>query len=256
VTIVDIQISPAHCDWARLCDAAVAAEQMGFGALWTYDHLAGVSLGGTRMLECFTLLGALSQVTERIELGTMVANVWNRQPGTLVTAAASVTLVSGRRFHFGIGAGAAPGSRWATEQEAVGHHLADSLEQRQARVQEVLELCRQAWAPDRDERFATFPLPDPPPVTLVGVSGERLSRIAGASADGINVPWDHPRRDRLLEAAGEAAGGRPFIRTVWTRFEPALLDPEHPTRRAVEAAGIDRLILAELGVPLFDEIAG
>jgi alkanesulfonate monooxygenase SsuD/methylene tetrahydromethanopterin reductase-like flavin-dependent oxidoreductase (luciferase family) len=167
-----------------------------------------------------------------------------------------VVLISGRRFHFGMGAGAAPGSRWAKEHDAAGHRLVESLEDRQARVEQVLELCRQEWAADRDERFATFPLPSPVPVTLVGASSERLSRIAGRSADGINVAWHDPKRDLLLAAADEAACGRPFVRTVWTHFDPGLLDPDHPTRRAVAAAGIDRLILAELGVPRLHAIAG
>jgi alkanesulfonate monooxygenase SsuD/methylene tetrahydromethanopterin reductase-like flavin-dependent oxidoreductase (luciferase family) len=256
VTVLDVQLSPAHCDWAELHEHALAAERLGFEALWVYDHLAGTPLGGDRMLECFTLLGALAQATSRIELGTMVVNVWNRQPGTVVSAAASVALISRRRFHFGIGAGAAPGSRWAVEQEAVEHELGDSLEERHARVVRVLELCRAEWTADRDERFATFPLPAPPPTTLVGVSGERLATIAGTYADGINVAWDGPRRDRLLAAADAAAGDRPLLRTAWTHFDRALLDPGHPTRQEAERIGLDRLILAELGVPTLASIAG
>ena len=255
VTILDIQISPAHCDWAEFRDHAVAAEQLGFEALWVYDHLAGGAIGGDRMLECFTLLGALAQATSRIELGTMAVNVWNRQPGTAVSAAASVALISGRQFHFGIGAGAAPGSRWASEQEAVEHEVADALEARQARVVRVLELCRAEWAPDRDRRFTGFPLPAPPPTTVVGVGSERLATIAGRYADGVNVMWHSRHRDRLLAAADAAAAGRPFIRTAWTFFDQALLDPDHPTRGEAEALGIDRLILAELGVPTLAAIA-
>jgi hypothetical protein len=36
---------------------------------------------------------------------------------------------------------------------------------------------------------------------------------------------------------------------VWSYYDPALLDPEHPERQAMHAAGVDRLILAELGRP-------
>ena len=95
MTIVDIQLSPTRCEWAELREASLAVEEMGFGALWVFDHLAGVALGGDTMLECFTLLGALAEATSSIELGTLVANVWNRQAGTLVSAAASVALISG-----------------------------------------------------------------------------------------------------------------------------------------------------------------
>ena len=53
MTIVDVQFSPAHCEWAELRDACLAADAADFGALWVYDHLSGFSLGGNTMLECF-----------------------------------------------------------------------------------------------------------------------------------------------------------------------------------------------------------
>ena len=58
MTIVDVQFSPAHCEWAELRDACLAADAGPFGALWVYDHLAGRTLaGGHTNLECFSLLG-------------------------------------------------------------------------------------------------------------------------------------------------------------------------------------------------------
>ena len=251
MTIVDVQFSPAHCDWAELREACLAAEEAGFGALWVYDHLAGAALGGRTMIECFTLLGALAEATSRIELGALVTNVWNRQIGTLVSAAASVAIVSGRQFHFGLGAGASPQSRFADEQRAVGAELADALEERHARVEAVLDLMEREWSPGREAIFETFPLPSPVPTSIVGVNSLRLSRISGRRADGVNVPWHHPRRTEFLEAASAeaATAGRAFIRTVWTHFDEALLDPDHPQRVAMRAAAIDRLVLAVLGRP-------
>jgi alkanesulfonate monooxygenase SsuD/methylene tetrahydromethanopterin reductase-like flavin-dependent oxidoreductase (luciferase family) len=251
VTIVDVQFSPAKCSWAELREACLAAEEAGFGALWVYDHLAGTALGGHTMIECFTLLGALAEATDRIELGALVTNVWNRQVGALVTAAASVAIVSRRPFHFGIGAGASPRSRFAEEQRAVGAQLADTIEERHARVEQVLDLMERMWAPDRPPELATFPLPSPAPTSILGVNSVRLSVIAGRRAGGVNVPWHNPRRDELLDAASAeaAALGRPFVRTVWTHFDQALRDPDHPERMAMREAGIDRLVLAVLDRP-------
>ena len=138
------------------------------------------------MLECFTLLGAFATITSRIELGTMVANVWNRQPGTLVSAAASVALVSGRQFHLGIGAGSSPTSRWAAEQHAVGSHVEPTLAIRHARVRDVLDLAAREWSDEPG--FDTFPKPVPKPTRIVGVNSVELSRLAGRSADGVNRP--------------------------------------------------------------------
>ena len=115
----------------------------------------------------------------------------------------------------------------------------------------MLDLAAAQWAPDRDERFATFPRPTPPPSRIVGVNSVRLSRIAGAGADGINVAWRHPRRDEFLAAANESAGGRPFLRTAHTPYERELLDPSHPDRVEMTERRIDRLVLT-----VFDPLGG
>ena len=80
--------------------------------------------------------------------------------------------------------------------------------------------------------------------------------LRGRRADGVNAPWHHPRREEFFIAAEEeaAAHGRSISRTVWTHFDRALLDPEHPTRIEMAQARIDRVVLALLGHPssLFD----
>jgi alkanesulfonate monooxygenase SsuD/methylene tetrahydromethanopterin reductase-like flavin-dependent oxidoreductase (luciferase family) len=205
------------------------------------------------MLECFTLLGALAEATTTIELGSLVTNVWNRGVGTAVSAAASVALISGRRFHFGIGAGTSPQSPWAAEQRAVGAELEPRIAERHARVAAVVDLARRAWRPDRTAELSSFPLPRPAPSIVIGFNSDRLAAIAGRLADGVNVPWHHPRRDELLHVADRAAreAGRSVERTVWTYFEPELLDPEHPDRRAMEALGLARVVFVQLGAPDF-----
>ncbi|MEO6570743.1 MAG: LLM class flavin-dependent oxidoreductase [Ilumatobacteraceae bacterium] len=247
MTVVDLQLSPANATWQQLRDASIEAEQRGVGALWVLDHLAGLPVRGSTMIECFTLLGALAHVTERVDLGTMVANVWNRQVGTLVSAAASVALVSDRQFHLGIGAGAGPTSSWAAEQHVVGAHIEPSIALRHDRVEAVLELARREWDPHREESFATFPLPRLRPTTIVGVNSVGLSRLAGARADGINIPWRHPQRDEFIATADAAAGERPFLRTAYTIYHPDLLDPTHPDRVDMTERRIERLVLAVFG---------
>ena len=163
------------------------------------------------MLECCTLLGGLAATTSTIELGTMVANVWNRQPGTLLAAAASVVEMSGGRpLHLGLGAGTSPTSGFAAEQHATDAEISADLGVRQERVAATIRLARRMWADDRDEAFETFALPRPQPSLIVGVNSVSLCRIAGELADGINVAWRHPRRDEFLDAASEVAQDRPF----------------------------------------------
>jgi alkanesulfonate monooxygenase SsuD/methylene tetrahydromethanopterin reductase-like flavin-dependent oxidoreductase (luciferase family) len=178
-----------------------------------------------------------------VELGVLVSNTFNRQLGTLAVAAASVSQISGRRFLLGVGAGAAPTSRWASEQHAVRAHLDDRMDDRHARVEELLDLTDEMWHPERGEPFETFALPSPPPPRIVGVNSVALSVIAGRRAEGINVAWNHPRRDEFLRVARNEAAGRPFLSTAWAMWSPDLLDPEHPTRLDMDQAGVDRVIL-------------
>lgn len=248
MTAVDIQISPANASWPELREAVEQAEADGFEVFWVFDHLAGQPLQGTTMLDTFALLGALTEITDRIELGTMVANVWNRQIGSLLVAAASVSIMSERPFHLGIGAGANPSTRWADEQRAVDAHVEPALAGRHERVEQAIDLARRMWDPDRGERFATFPLPDRAPTLIVGANSVRLSRIAGRLADGVNIQWAHPRRDEFLAAVDDEVGDRPFLRTVYADYDPALLDPEHPTRVSMRNRGVDRLVLSRLSL--------
>ncbi len=248
---VDVQLSSSHTDWATLRAASIRAEQAGFDAIWVFDHLAGVSLGGHHSLECFTWLGALAEATSTVELGVMVANAWNREVGTLAVAAASVSAISGRRFLFGVGAGTSPNSPWAAEQRAVGARLDDRLDIRHERVVQLLDLTDEMWHLDRSESFKTFARPTPAPPRIVGVNSIALSTIAGARAEGVNVAWNHPRREELLRAATDAASGRPFVTTAWTHWSRDLLDGDHPTRLEMDRAGIDRIILV-----VIDDIEG
>lgn len=242
--IVDIQFSPGNTNWPTLRSAAREAEARGYGAVFALDHLAGVQCGGASMIETFTLLGALAEATTTIELGTMTVNVYNRQIGTLVSSIASVASVSGRQVLFGLGAGSAPGTTWAEEHDAVGADLEPDVAVRHARVRAAIDLARHQWRDDRDERFATFPLPRPTPTIIVGANSVALSRLAGECADGVNVQWRHPRRAEFVDAYEAVVGDRPFLRTTYTTFQPELLDPDDAERIAMREQGFDRLVLA------------
>lgn len=239
--IFDLQLNPATTPWPLLRDGVLAAEQAGFGALWMVDHLAGRSLGDT-MTECFTTLGSLAAVTTSIPLGTLVANVHNREPGVLAVAVATLDHIGGRRVLLGLGAGTSPAGPFAAEQLAVGARVHARLADRHGAVERTLDVLDEMWAPDRHERFETFPTPAHRPLLLLGVNSERLATIAGMRTDGVNVRWSDPNAGALLEAADRAAD-KAMLRTAWVPWDEALADPEHPERRRMAELRIDRLIL-------------
>jgi alkanesulfonate monooxygenase SsuD/methylene tetrahydromethanopterin reductase-like flavin-dependent oxidoreductase (luciferase family) len=257
--LVDLELNPGTAEWPLLLDATRAAEEAGCDGVWVFDHLAGASLRGDRMLECFTLLGALAVSTHRVALGTLVANVWNREPGVLAVAAATaVELSGGREVILGIGAGTSPSSPFAAEQHAIGATVAPTVAERHARVERTLDVIDRLWrdGDDRDGVLATFLVPTPRPRILIGVNSPALARLAGARADGVNVRWGSADAVVLLEIAAAAApAGRPFLRTAYALWDDALVDPDHVERRRMSHAGVERLVLAVLDRPDPDRIA-
>ena len=221
--LIDIQFNPTMRDWAQLRDDVMRAEQDGYSTTWVFDHLRADTLRGEQpVMECCTLLGALAAATSTIGLGSMVANVANRHPAILAIAAATVQRISNGRFIAGIGAGAAPGTRWAQEHEALGIPLAASIEDRHQRViDQIAALRGETDAP-----------------IIVGVNTVRLARIAGRLADGVNVRLGHERAAEFLEAAAEEAAGRDLELSAWTSE-----DSPAARQRAAELQ-LDRLIIA------------
>ena len=206
--------------------------------MWAFDHLSGGSLRGETMLECFTLVGALAASTQRVGIGTMVVNVANRPAGVLVAAAASAQEISGGRFRLGVGAGAAPTTRWAAEHRAMGMALRATMAERHAALGEALDLLDELWRPDRSPRYDGFARPDPRPPVVVGVNSVALARLAGRRTDGINVAGGHDALDELIDAAAEAHDGRPgpWEVSVWASWDEGLLRPDHPRRLSLGRA--------------------
>jgi alkanesulfonate monooxygenase SsuD/methylene tetrahydromethanopterin reductase-like flavin-dependent oxidoreductase (luciferase family) len=244
---LDVLYSAASQAWPELRDKVLRAEAEGFGTAWVLDHLSGSALSNTRMLECFTLAGALAGVTSTIGIGTLVVNAANRTAGMTVTAAASVQEISGGRFVFGLGAGAAPGTHWSQEHDLLKIPLADSMQLRHDRVVDVLDLCDVLWDPLRGDKWTGFPLPSPRPPVLLGVNSVALAKVAGSRCDALNVRLEHSRIGKFFHAGRDARAestiSTPLVLSAWTPLSEASLDPDGQAQRRVADLGGERLIL-------------
>jgi len=262
----DLLLDPFGARWPEMRDAARMAEDLGFGGVWTWDHLAGQAHGADGVLECWTVLSALAAVTDRVMLGPLVLNVANRRPGHLATMAATLQEVSGGRLLLGLGAGGGQGTPYPAEQEALGVAVpADPVRRRQ--VEEAVHVVRQVWTgsvePWHGEHYALgtaggFLRPDPPPPVIIGGFGPRTMALAGRVGDGLNTQAEHPQLAELVDVARRAhtaAGGNAdhFLVTVFARLHPRWADPASPERQRLAEVGVDRLIL--LASPPFDRAA-
>jgi alkanesulfonate monooxygenase SsuD/methylene tetrahydromethanopterin reductase-like flavin-dependent oxidoreductase (luciferase family) len=245
---LDVLYSAATHAWPELRDNVLRAEAEGFGIAWVCDHLSGSVLSGPRMLECFALAGGLAGLTSTIGIGTLVVNAANRTAAMTAIAAASVQEISGGRFVFGLGAGAAPRSRWSVEHDLLGIPLPNSMRLRHQRVVDVLDLCDVLWDPSRAEKWAGFPLPSPRPPVILGVKSVALAKVAGSRCDGLNARLEHPRIGQFFQAARaaraeSALASTPFTLSAWTVLSDASLDRDGEAQRRVADLDGHRLIL-------------
>ncbi|NJP99194.1 LLM class flavin-dependent oxidoreductase [Streptomyces zingiberis] len=81
------------------------AEELGFHAAYTYDHLSWRSFRDGPWFGALPTLTAAATATERLRLGTLVTSPNFRHPVTLAKELISLDDVSGGRITLGIGAG-------------------------------------------------------------------------------------------------------------------------------------------------------
>jgi probable F420-dependent oxidoreductase len=165
-----------HAEPRLLVDTARAAEDLGFRALWTSDHLLAPSTlpQFSRVFEPFIVLSHVAAVTRRIRLGTSVIVLPMRSPFVVAKQAATLDLMSGGRLILGIGVG-------SYGDEYVNVHA--DFHTRGARLDESIRLFRHLWSGKREPfagRYYGFqdgvfePLPP---------QGEQLTLLIGGRSD-------------------------------------------------------------------------
>ncbi|MBO8182851.1 MAG: LLM class flavin-dependent oxidoreductase [Archaeoglobus sp.] len=85
--------------------ASIFADRNGFDSVFTPDHLVGIGIKNWSSYEAFTLLGAISQVTTKVKLGTCVSDVLRRHPAVVAQFAVTLQDFSNGRAILGLGAG-------------------------------------------------------------------------------------------------------------------------------------------------------
>jgi alkanesulfonate monooxygenase SsuD/methylene tetrahydromethanopterin reductase-like flavin-dependent oxidoreductase (luciferase family) len=122
----------------------VEIERLGFDSAWIVDHFypyfpepynRPISRRAP-VLECWSTLAALSQVTKRIRLGPLVTCNSYRSPSLLAKISSTVDVISSGRLNFGIGAG------WYEEEHRSYGFPFESFGSRAERLVEAIQLIK------------------------------------------------------------------------------------------------------------------
>lgn len=254
-------------------DLAVAAEELGFESLWVSEHshiptsLQSSWPGGeglprfmTHFLDPFVSLAAAASVSLHIRLGTGVCLIPQRDTIQLAKEVATLDLLSGGRFIFGVGAG------WNLE-EMRNHGI--NPDRRWKRMREQVLAMKVLWTDEvaefRGEEVSfgpvwqwPKPIQKPHPPVLIGGEGPTVLRRVLQYGDGW-LPNDHPevhqRIDDLRRLAAEAGREPPPV-TIFAVEHDADVVSRH------RDAGVDRCVFnlptasAREVLPVLEHLAG
>jgi F420-dependent oxidoreductase-like protein len=191
---VGIQIEPQYgFAFDTVVHIAQTAEQAGYHALWTSDHLQWDAHSTQRnCFESWTLLTALAPLTTTLRLGTLVSCNSYRHPSLLAKAAACLDTISHGRLDCGLGAG------WKEDEYRAYGIPFPPVGTRLAQLREAVQILKRLWTQEQASfqgQYYTLeaaictpkPVQRPLPLWIGGQGEKKLLRLVAEEADGWNM---------------------------------------------------------------------
>jgi alkanesulfonate monooxygenase SsuD/methylene tetrahydromethanopterin reductase-like flavin-dependent oxidoreductase (luciferase family) len=190
--------------YALVRQLALEAEDAGLDSVWVFDHLLFRFDGATTGIhECWTVLAAIAEATERVELGTLVMCTGFRNAALLAKMAATLDHVSGGRLILGIGAG------WHDpEYDAFGYPSDRKVSRFEEATEVITSLIRTGRA-DLDGTYTTardcvlVPPARPDLPILIASKLPRMLELTARHADAWNLAWFGLPDETLARVRGE-----------------------------------------------------
>lgn len=173
----------------ELLDFSVRAERDGLDIVSVSDHFQPWRHTGGHAPNALAWLGAMTQATSKVMLGTSVLTPTLRYPPAIVAQAfGTLGCLAPGRVYLGVGSGEAMNETPATGQEFPGR------KERRLRMAEAIELIRRLWTEERvdfegeyyrTEKATIYDKPEVPIPIYVAASGPLAAKLAGRVGDGF-----------------------------------------------------------------------
>jgi len=261
-------------------ELARACEERGFESLWFPEHShiptsRETPWGGRpelgplpeeywRTHDQFVALSACAAVTRKLRIGSGITLVAQRDPIWLAKEVASLDMISGGRFEFGIGYG------WNVEE--MRNHKLD-FKKRRAILREHILLMRQLWTQERasftgthvrlEESWA-WPKPTQkpnPPIIMGGAAGPQTADHIAEFCDGwmpLSGLYDFDGGLAQIKTACAKRGRDPNSVKVGAFFA---MPPAEDALKGLPEKGVTRVVLplppapAATVLPILDRYA-
>jgi F420-dependent oxidoreductase-like protein len=125
-------------------EEVIALEKAGLDIVWVAEAYS---------FDSVTAMGYLAAVTEHVQIGSSIVNIYSRTPTTLAMTAAGLDYVSDGRAILGIGA--------SGPQVIEGFHGV-AYDKPIGRTREIVDICRKVWRRERLTNDGIYTIPLPP----------------------------------------------------------------------------------------------
>ena len=188
-------ITLQNIPWKQEVERWQKIENQGFDSIWIADHFVDFTQPKSPWFEAWTLLAALASHTTRIRIGTLVTNVFWRNPVFLARQAMTLDHISQGRLELGLGVGA--GANLDPTYRMTG--LPDwGPKRRVDRFKEILDILNSLLVNETTEYSGKYykindavinpqPLQKPRPPFTIGALGKRMLKLTARYADTWNT---------------------------------------------------------------------
>ncbi len=214
----------------ELVEYAQRAEKMGFDFVSISDHFhPWVSAQGESPF-VWSTLGAIATATDEIEVGVGVTCPTIRiHPVNVAHAVATVDVMFGDRFTFGVGTGE------NLNEHVTGQHWPEH-NVRLEMLEESMDVMHKLWTGQTTSHYGEhytvenarlYTVPDDQPTTIVSAFGPQTARWAANHGDGI---WCSGPKGQIVEEYKDAGGEGPAytqLHMCYAESEDEAVDTVH-----------------------------